>query len=77
MNEPGDRDTDVPFSPEEVEAIRRMLSTPGSQAECPRCHTPLSSGTPVAGGASMYAVYRVRCPTCRRVFFATDNRSSS
>ena len=44
MPEHGLRDTDAPYAPDEAEAIQRMLATPGTSLECPRCHGPLVAG---------------------------------
>jgi hypothetical protein len=74
MSEPGFRDTDAPFSPEEAEQIRAQLAHPGGRLECPRCHRALESGPPVAAGGSILGVYLVRCPECRRAYMASEYR---
>ena len=76
MGEPGQRDTDAPFGPEEAEAIRRMLAT-GVRLECPRCREPLESGTPVAAGGSVLDIYMLKCPTCRRALFTSQLKPTS
>jgi len=77
MPEPGTRDTDAPFAPEDAEAIRRMLATPGAKLECPRCHGPLESGTPVAAGGSVLDIYMLACRPCRRALFTSQLRPST
>jgi len=74
MSEHGLRDTDAPYAPDEAEAIQRMLATPGTSLECPRCHGPLVAGTAVDVSASLIGVYIVRCPACRRALMASQVR---
>ncbi len=66
-----DRDTPVTFSKKEVDRIRQMIVTPGTDLTCPRCHAPLESQT-IAGGGTIEAVWELTCSECRRSVIARD-----
>ena len=65
------RDTDAPFGPDEADAIIAAIHSDG-ELTCPRCKGPLVKGTPASATGSMFTVYLVRCPTCRRAVFAGE-----
>jgi DNA-directed RNA polymerase subunit RPC12/RpoP len=71
MSEHEQRDTDAPFGPEEADAILALVHA-GSPLTCPRCAGRLVSGTPTRRSASMFTVFSIRCPTCRRAVFAGE-----
>ncbi len=62
------RPTDAPYGPEEAELILDALRR-GVKLECPRCHGPLESPPPASPTVSMFRVFLVRCPACRRAVF--------
>ncbi len=72
MPPPADRISDAPFSSEEAAHIRHLLNHPGTPLGCPRCGTPLTSDTPVAGAEGSNAVWLLRCAECRRFAIFDD-----
>lgn len=71
LNQPGNRDTPVTFSPEEATQIRKLIMTEGARVECPRCKGELNMET-IAGGGSIATVWELRCPQCRRSLIVKD-----
>lgn len=65
------RDTDAPYGPEESDAIIADLQA-DRPLICPRCQGPLQRGASTATTVSLFSVYIVRCPTCRRAIFAGE-----
>ena len=68
---PHDRETPVTYSKKEVDKIRQMIVTPGTDLVCPRCNAPLESET-IAGGGTIEAVWELTCSECRRSVIARD-----
>ena len=66
-----DRDTPVTYSKKEVDKIRQMIVTPGTDLTCPRCNAPLESQT-IAGGGTIEAVWELTCSECRRSMMVRD-----
>ena len=62
------RPTDAPFGPEESEQIVAAIHQ-GAKPTCPRCGTLLESPPPASPTQSLFRVYLVRCPACRRAVF--------
>ena len=57
-------DTRKPYSAEEIKRIRKIMNSPASRMVCPRCGSPLSIGTPIAGGGTIRPVFQVKCKPC-------------
>ena len=72
MDNVGDRQTPLPYSPEDAERIRQMIATPGAKIVCPQCDEELTTGLPIAGGGTIAAVWEVRCSSCGRSLVVTD-----
>lgn len=66
-----ERITSTPFSPEETEAIRALLSDPKAKLLCPRCGGELTVAYPIAGH-SIAPFWEVRCTPCRRSVIVTE-----
>ncbi len=62
------RPTDAPYGPEESELILDALRR-GEKPLCPRCRGALESAPPARPTKSMFQVFLVRCPGCRRAVF--------
>ena len=65
-----DRLTDAPYGPEEADAIIAELQA-GRPLVCPRCAGVLQTGESTTT-ISLFSVFIVRCPTCRRAIFAGE-----
>ena len=66
-----DRETPVTYSKKEVDRIRQMVVTPGTDVTCPRCNAPLESQT-IAGGGTIEAVWELTCSECKRSMIVRD-----
>ena len=68
MHEQEQRPTDAPFGPEESELILSAIQR-GEKPSCPRCGGPLEQPPPPRPTQSLFRVFLVRCPECRRAVF--------
>jgi hypothetical protein len=59
------RETEVPYTTEEVGKIREALKKGVSPMLCPRCGTKLIEGAP-AGGGTVGFYFAFRCDNCKR-----------
>jgi hypothetical protein len=66
-----ERLTDAPYDPEESDAIIAELKA-DRPLVCPRCAGPLERGESTVTTISLFSVFIVRCPTCRRAIFAGE-----
>ena len=69
MHEQESRPTDAPFGPEESELILDAIRRGEKPLLCPRCGGPLETPPPARPTQSLFRVFLVRCPECRRAVF--------
>ena len=68
MSEQEPRPTDAPFGADESERIVAAIHR-GEKPNCPRCGGALELAPPASPTRSLFQVYLVRCPACRRAVF--------
>lgn len=66
--------SELPFSPDEVEAIRDAVRA-GKSLACPRCGARLLPGEAVAGGGTQAVYWSFRCDACNRGLVLSDLKS--